>query len=187
MSRNMKNCTWVLLAGVITVIAVRVWAGEYEPVWTIGRAIIANQSTRRGKTPQLLLKLSLRNIGVPGRMPVRIYARWIVTNRYRLPDRSVWTPSKQNVPRHATGRWIMPGADTRNKVRKLPPGMRLLGQYTREVRMNRTVILQVKLTALGQPEWNTRRLKLVIMTAAKVTDERAIRLPGTRQHNGNKY
>ena len=48
------------------------WArGPQGPRWTVGRAVIAAAGSA------LYLKISLRNVGDPGRKIVRIYGRWL--------------------------------------------------------------------------------------------------------------
>lgn len=188
MERSPKKYIWVLPAGLMMIIGYRAWAGTQQPVWTIGRAVVVEQQSRESGVPPLYLKLSLRNVGVPGRVPVRIYARWVMANQNRKWGHSEWPLSTENRAHTASGRWSMPKTDTlHHNIRTLPPGMRLLGQYTREVSMNRTVILQVNLAGLGAPRRNTSGLKVVVMTALNVTDDRIIRLMRARHREGSKY
>jgi hypothetical protein len=74
----MRRTTWnrgftlligALLIGLIGTVA----AAPREPFWKIGRAVI--QYDAKGQK-ELLLRLSLRNEGNPGKTPVQILGRW---------------------------------------------------------------------------------------------------------------
>ena len=59
----------ILVASATAAIA---WARPLSgPRWTVGRAVIDSPGGA------MVLKLSLRNVGSPGRLPVRIYGRWM--------------------------------------------------------------------------------------------------------------
>jgi hypothetical protein len=74
--------------GVVAILILAgLWAAPVEtagttPVWKIGRAVIERMSpaTIQPRMPaerMLILKLSLRNEGAPGNLPVKIFGRWV--------------------------------------------------------------------------------------------------------------
>ncbi len=63
-----------ILILVVSATAAIGWARPLSgPRWTVGRAVIVSQGGA------MVLKVSLRNVGSPGRLPVRIYGRWTDT------------------------------------------------------------------------------------------------------------
>ncbi len=74
MRRTIRNRGVMMLIGILLIGWMgTVAAAPREPFWKIGRAII--QYDVRGQK-ELLLKLSLRNEGNPGKAPVQILGRW---------------------------------------------------------------------------------------------------------------
>jgi hypothetical protein len=171
---------WALLASITIVTVPVAWGFTNGPEWTIGRAVIIRQQRPMSMTPALYLKLSLRNVGVPGRMPVRIFGRWAKAKVHRnLSGSSTWQQPLKTTPVGNAGRWAMPNKVTpraQSKQSRLPSGMHLLGQYNREVSLNQTAIIEVQLGGLGRPRRDTTRLEVVVMTASTVTDHQFVRL-----------
>jgi hypothetical protein len=164
MRRNLMMRAWVLLTSAVVVIPV-VWAVTHGPDWTIGRAVIVKQQRRMSSSPVLYLKLSLRNIGSPGQLPVRIYGRWSIAAQNRRWGSTGWRGTEQST-----------GPNSRKSRQSMPKGMRLLGLFDREVNLNQTAILSVPLTRLGVPQRGTTRLEVVVTTASSVTDHRFVAL-----------
>lgn len=205
MRERWRGYVWVLLVSVaIAVGAPDARAFAHGPDWTIGRAVIVT-TPRGGRTPHgLYLKLSLRNVGTPGRTPVRIFGRWALeeaadrnTRGAGSPIGPGWAGPARTDNQHGsspTGRWSVPNAPSYSQApsapgiraggaqrRQLPRGMRLLGSYRREVSLNQTTILAVPLTTLGTPRRDIHRLEVVVMTAAVVTDHQFVELAANRR------
>lgn len=183
MWQRLIRSVWALLASVAIVTVPVAWGFTNGPEWTIGRAVIIRQQRPMSVTPALYLKLSLRNVGVPGRMPVRIFGRWAKAEVHRdLSGSSTWHQPLQTTPVGNAGRWAMPNNLTprtqsrQSRQSRLPSGMHLLGQYNREVSLNQTAIVEVQLQGLGMPRRDTSRLEVVVMTASAVTDHQFVRL-----------
>lgn len=176
MWQRLLQYAWALLVIASFVVVPRVWGDTQGPLWTIGHAVIVKHRRGTMVRPGLYLKLSLRNIGQPGRVPVRIFARWAMAGMHQGMGHSTWHGSIKTTPTGAAGRWAIPHTVTPQQQKGLPPGMYLLGQYTREVSLNQTTILEVPLTRLGMPRRNATRLEVMIMTASVVTDHRFVML-----------
>ncbi|MEJ2346407.1 MAG: hypothetical protein P8076_11080 [Gammaproteobacteria bacterium] len=194
----MTRRSWLLFAGAMVLAAPASWAFGRGPQWTIGRAVIVPARRRVPAAHARYLKLSLHNVGLPGRIPVRIFGRWMTPRVPRSVGRDAsgpatatpgWRGPAAGGRPVARGRWSVPGAaGVRQPTRPpsatvpgetaggLPPGVRLLGRYQREVSLNQTAILEVPLTALGTPGRDADRLEVVIMTGAVVTDRQFVRL-----------
>lgn len=157
------------------------WAGGWQggPRWTVGRGVIvAHQPDAPGPSCSYL-RISLRNLGQPGRLPVTIYGRW-----YR--------------PRDLGGRLLPASSRESLSAAKVPtaggvdPGMKCLGRYRREVGLVSTAILEVPLHALGRPQPEVTGLELMVMTANHLTGRGMVALgkggaescPEERPHGG---
>lgn len=202
MRQRWRRCVWALLASVaIGATGPSAWGLTHGPQWTIGRAVILSAHRGLGTSQELFLKLSLRNVGSPGRTPVRIFARWSLERSAvkapanptaRAPSER-WTgparASRARPPLAGSSRWSAAGttpsrstgsAETAGRAvrrpQRMPSGMRLLGSYRREVSLNQTTILEVSLAPLGRPPHRTRRLEVVVMTASVVTDHQFVEL-----------
>lgn len=204
-TQRLMGCVWALLASVAVVGSPAAWALAHGPQWTIGRAVIVLEQGGMSMQRGLYLKLSLRNVGTPGRTPVRIFGRWAVrpapTVRRDMTaprpsgygDVSGWGGPGRRTPEPGAGRWSAPvgtsaprqatgqtGWNARQPARRptggLPPGMRLLGRYSREVSLNQTAILEVSLAELGAPRRDTGRLEVVVMTDSVITDHQFVNL-----------
>lgn len=203
--QRLLGCAWALFASVVAAGSPTAWALAHGPQWTIGRAVIVSEHRDVSMRPALYLKLSLRNVGTPGRMPVRIFGRWAVSRppparRDGTGPRprgyggvTGWSGPGQHASTGTAGRWSVPGGtpapgqaagqsrwdsgrSTRPAQGGLPRGMRLLGSYNRDVSLNQTAILEVSLAQLGAPRSRTVRLEVVVMTASVVTDHQFISL-----------
>lgn len=157
------------------------------PQWTIGRAVIV--AGRQGMSPVLYLKLSLRNVGVPGRTPVRIFGRWAPmqgTGRRLRPGGMPAQPAWQGPgPSVHQGQWsqapAMPSAPAAHRVSPgnpsvvggRPVGMRLLGRYVREVSLTNTAILEIPLPPARRRRGG-QRLEIVVMSGPVLTDHQFI-------------
>ena len=74
MRRTIWNRGVLMLIGVVLIgFVATIAAAPREPYWKIGRAVI--QYDAKGQK-ELLLRLSLRNEGNPGKTPVQILGRW---------------------------------------------------------------------------------------------------------------
>lgn len=203
MRQQMVRWAWALLVCASIVGTPFVWGLTRGPQWTIGRAIIAPMRSAMSASPRLYLKLSLRNTGTPGRMPVRIYGRWASARAAGRSgaihgagrEQAPWSgPGSAGRGTDAGGRWAMPGGGQANEESTttaprwgarggihaasstLPPGVRLLGSYRREVSLSQTTILEVPLTVLGVPARGTTQLEVVVMTASVITDHQFVAL-----------
>lgn len=204
MRQRWRRIVWVLLISMaIAAGAPDASAFAHGPDWTIGRAVVV--MTRHGVQLRrsLYLKLSLRNVGTPGRIPVKIFGRWALEDTAKRNEHgsdSTLAPSWGGPARidhrrnsTTTSRWTLHTAPQRSEVpsqstarasaspqRRVPRGMRLLGSYRREVSLNQTAILEVPLASLGTPRRNIRRLEVVVMTASVVTDHQFVELAANR-------
>ena len=155
----------------------RAHAYEQGPRWTIGHGQVIARVVSPGGRPALYLRVSLRNMGPPGRLPVTVYGRWQTVSRAstRSPGGQIsWRPNPNHPAMAATHRWQMPSPAAGTPYQATPgvriaPGMRMLGRYRREVSLVSTAILEIPLQVLGPPRADARGLELEIMTAAKLT------------------
>lgn len=165
------------------------YAYDQGPRWTIGHGQIVSRQDAAGGKQQLFLRISLRNVGSPGRLSVAIYGRWRQRQRplaagnrgsagksaaARAASKSIWSSGAQSAP---TGKWHMPaasdswgGASAAPFPRHLASGMRLLGRYQREVSLVSTAILDIPLKVLGPTRRGSNGLEVQVMTAAQLTD-----------------
>lgn len=165
MRQHSLRHVWILLAIISVFMTAAAWGKVYGPDWTIGRAVVVEKPS--SVRPKLYLKLSLRNLGPPGRVWVRIYGRWEMVKRG-----TGWQGEDRLNGNHSP--WSTPTV----KQHRVLPGMRLLGKYSREVSLNQTAILQIPLTVLGTPGRGSRRLEVVVMTASVETDHRFVPFAG---------
>lgn len=173
------------------------WAGGWQggPRWTVGRGVIvAHQPDAPGPSCSYL-RISLRNLGQPGRVPVAIYGRW-----YRSQGPGGKLHASPNGSRQSPRQWPLPPASSRENLSatNVPtavgpdPGMKCLGRYRREVGLVSTAILEVPLRALGRPQPEVTGLELVVMTANHLTGRGMVALgrggpesrPEERTHGG---
>lgn len=169
MRRHILKHIWLLSAFMSVILAASAWAVVHGPDWTIGRAVVVALNQPGYVRPMLYLKLSLRNVGAPGRVWVRIYGRWATVQKG-----GAWQGPGSPGGNHS------PWKTTPGRQFEVPAGMRLLGRYFREVSLNQTAILQVPLTALGVPQRDSHRLEVVVMTASVETDHRFVSFSGYR-------
>lgn len=164
------------------------YAYDQGPRWTIGHGQIVRRQGAAGGQQHLFLRISLRNVGSPGRLPVAIYGRWRQGRRPlaagnrgsaakstagRAASKSLWSSGAQSAP---TGKWHMPapgaswgGVSAAPSPRNLASGMRLLGRYQREVSLVSTAILDIPLKVLGPPRRGVKGIEVQVMTAAQLT------------------
>lgn len=158
----------LLLSGLMAAAAL---ASGWErcPSWTVGRGVIIAPQTDAQRSLGPYLRISLRNVGRPGRLPVTIYGRW------RQRRNSTPAPRKRRLSS------ISPGglaADKLATAAGLGSGMKPLGRYRREVDLVSTAILEIPLQALGKPQREVTGLELVVMTANHVTGRGIVTLAG---------
>lgn len=164
----------------------RAQAYEQGPSWTIGHGQVIARTASPGGRRALYLRVSLRNMGTPGRQPVTVYGRWQRRSRStqaghrparragttRTGEQYPWRPDMDRQKSVVSHRWQMPGNVQRAAMpTRIGSGMRILGRYQREVSLVSTAILEIPLQALGPPRPDARGLELEIMTAARVTGQ----------------
>lgn len=156
------------------------------PEWKIGRAVIET-AARGAMNQELNVKLSLRNEGRPGQVPVQILGRW---RRAEAGSREA-IPTPSPAPAAPAERWgagapstpgaipwgEMSGAAPPAPHRNAHEGFRTLGNYVREVALKQTAILDIPLRALGPAPPATTGLELVVLTGTRETDRHALRWP----------
>jgi hypothetical protein len=197
MTRSQPHLTCICLAAAtaLTFTPAASAAGG-GPRWTIGRAVIVAARQGMPSSPALHLKLSLRNVGMPGRIPVSIFGRWSAMQAARrgarsggMPMQPAWQgPGGTTSGSPASGRWsqapampsahaVRPGgglnaAESPAIIGGRPAGMRLLGRYVREVSLTNTAILEIPLPARSRR--GEHRFEIVVMSGPVLTDHQFI-------------
>lgn len=126
------------------------------PIWKVGRAIVLSEKGPDGKK-ELELKLSLRNTGRPGNVPVRILGRW-----------------KKHPQEPRTEK------RSKNKSDGLK-GFKELGRFRKEMALKKTSILRIRLKPLKTAPRNTKSIEVVVFTGKRETDRRVISLPAKKR------
>ncbi|MFQ5736497.1 MAG: hypothetical protein ACE5GY_06490 [Thermodesulfobacteriota bacterium] len=145
---------FVLAALLLLVAAVGDVSAAGGPLWKIGRAVVQEKRGHAGPR-ELRLKLSLRNTGSPGKVPVRIMGQWGEARRVSKP-----------FGRNAGSRGRKQGLE----------GFVELGGFTREVAFKKTSILDIPLKPLGMAPRGARSVTVVVTTGERETDRRTVSL-----------
>lgn len=156
---------WFLLY----VLAESTAAAPPGPFWKVGRVVVQSQKSL-GKERELIVKLSLRNSGRPGSVPVKILGRW----KGRTENRGKLGKSR---PRKS------PRLGTTGKKggKKLDldelENLTQLGRFGKEIALKKTAILNISLKPLGSLPKGRQSLELLVITGKRVTDRKTVRLP----------